>query len=109
MEQAMTKHPVRNFLLSVILPLALASVLQAQEAGAGLTPHDVARIRTVTAPVVSPDGNRVAYLLNVPRDPLSEVDGTAWRRLQEFDVASGNSREYVGGDLRIGSPGWTPD
>ena len=105
----MTKlSPIRPVLGAIVF-LACASALQAQAGVNGLTPHDVARIRTVSAPVVSPDGQRVAYLLDVPRDPLSEEDGTAWRRLQVFDVAAGTSREFVGGDLRIGSPGWTPD
>lgn len=105
----MTKHRLIRPVLCAVISLAFSSGLQGQAVGTGLTPHDVARIRTVSAPVVSPDGKRIAYLLNVPRDPLSEEDGTAWRRLQVFDVTSGTSREYVGGDLRTGSPGWTPD
>ena len=105
----MRKRSVVRPVSGAIVLLACTSALQGQVVGGGLTPHDVARIRTVSAPVVSPDGQRVAYLLDVPRDPLSEEDGTAWRRLQVFDVSSGQSREYVGGELRIGSPGWTPD
>jgi dipeptidyl aminopeptidase/acylaminoacyl peptidase len=92
-----------------ILALSLVGPLQAQSANGGMTPHDVARIRTVSSAVVSPDGERVAFLVSVPRNPLEESDGTAWRRLHVLDVASGASREYVGGDLRVSSPAWTPD
>jgi len=93
--------------------LAFAAIsvapVTAQAPNGGMTPHDVSRIRTVSSPIVSPDGQRIAYLLNVPRDPLAEDDGVAWRRLHVMDVATGGTREFVGGDLRIGAPGWTPD
>ncbi|MCL7974706.1 MAG: S9 family peptidase [marine benthic group bacterium] len=93
------------------LALAVLSIApaRAQAPNGGMTAHDVTRIRSVSSPVVSPDGNRVAYLLNVPRDPLTEDDGVAWRRLHVMDVATGTTREFVGGDLRLGSPGWMPD
>ena len=45
------------------------------------TPHDVARIRTVTAAAISPDGAHVAYVLMVPRVPFAEEDGAAWEEL----------------------------
>ena len=95
--------------LAGVLSLGLAGPVQAQSSNGGMTPHDVASIRTVSNPVVSPDGQRVAFLVSVPRNPLEESDGTAWRRLHLLDVASGTSREYVGGDLRVSSPAWTPD
>ena len=95
--------------LAGVLSLGLAGPVQAQSSNGGMTPHDVASIRTVSNAVVSPDGQRVAFLVSVPRNPLEESDGTAWRRLHLLDVASGTSREYVGGDLRVSSPAWTPD
>jgi dipeptidyl aminopeptidase/acylaminoacyl peptidase len=99
----------RRMTLAGVLSLGLAGQVQAQSANGGMTPHDVARLRTVSNAVVSPDGQRVAFLVSVPRNPLEESDGTAWRRLHVLDVASGTSREYVGGDLRVSSPAWTPD
>ncbi|MBK5097716.1 MAG: S9 family peptidase, partial [Gemmatimonadetes bacterium] len=96
-------------MLAGVMSLALVGPLHGQSANGGMTPHDVARIRTVSNAVVSPDGERVAFLVSVPRNPLEESDGTAWRRLHVLDVATGSSREYVGGDLRVSSPAWTPD
>jgi dipeptidyl aminopeptidase/acylaminoacyl peptidase len=92
-----------------MLVLALVAPLSAQSANGGMTAHDVASIRTVSNAVVSPDGERVAFLVSVPRNPLEESDGTAWRRLHVLDVSSGASREYVGGNLRVSAPAWTPD
>ena len=96
-------------MLAGMLSFALVGPLHAQSSNGGMTSHDVARIRTVSNAVVSPDGGRVAFLLSVPRNPLEESDGTAWRRLHLLDVATGSSREFVGGDLRVSSPAWTPD
>ncbi len=99
------------FRSAVALAVCLASTtpLFAQTASGGLTPHDVAAIRTVSNAVLSPDGSRVAYLLSIPRAPIEEPDGTAWRRLHLLDVQTGVSREYVGGDVRVGSVDWIPD
>ena len=38
------------------------------------TPWHVAKIRTVTEAVISPDGSHVAYILGVPRAPLVRAD-----------------------------------
>ena len=95
--------------LAATLTLVAGSRLPAQTTGGGLTPHDVARIQSVSDVAVSPDGERIAYTVSVPRNPLAEEDGTAWRTLHVLDVATGESREYVGGELRVGSPVWTPD
>ncbi len=98
----------------VLAGVALAAVLLpgwagAQTAGTGLTAHDVARIRTVGEVALSPDGGSVAYTQRVPRDPFEEPDGAAWSRLRLLDVASGTDREFVGGQVRVGSVGWHPD
>lgn len=95
--------------VAVLLLVVSAARLPGQTANGGLTPHDVARIRTVTDAVVSPDGKHVAYVVSVPRLPLEEEDGTAWRRLHVFDVNAGTSREYIGGEVSVGAVDWTPD
>jgi dipeptidyl aminopeptidase/acylaminoacyl peptidase len=72
------------------------------------TPWNVARIRSVSAVTPSPDGTRVAYLLAVPRDPMSEADGPAWQELHVVDIASGKDTTYVSRDT-IAQPRWTAD
>ena len=95
--------------VALALPLVVGEPLVGQTANGGLTPHDVARIQSVSGAVVSPDGEHVAYLVSVPRMPVQQPDGTAWRRLHVLDVSAGASREYVGGEVRVGSLAWTPD
>ena len=72
------------------------------------TPWDVARIKTVTSVVPSPDGSKVAYLLAVPRDPFTEADGPAMLQLHVVDVASGADTTFVASDS-VAQPRWTPD
>ena len=85
-------------LLIVALPLA-AQVL---------TPHDVARIRSVGEVAISPDGKWVAYTLSVPRQPLVDEDGAAW---SELHVAGpdGASRPFVTGRVNVSRLAWLPD
>ncbi len=110
MRTRVSRRPFAQTAVSVaVLALVVGSPSIAQTTDRGLSPHDVARIRSVSAVAVSPDGNRIAYTLSVPRNPLEEEDGTAWRTLHVRDVTSGEVREYVGGEVRVGSPAWTPD
>ncbi|CAN5860243.1 hypothetical protein BH24ACI4_BH24ACI4_28550 [soil metagenome] len=72
------------------------------------TPHDVARIRTVTAAAISPDGAHVAYVLMVPRVPFAEEDGAAWEELHVVG-RDGTSRGFVTGAVNVRGIKWLPD
>lgn len=74
--------------------------------GAGLTPHQVARLRLVTSAHPSPDGRLLAYTLSVPRDPGVDEDGSAWTELHLYDVASGASRPFVAGEVNVSGVAW---
>lgn len=101
----MRKTSCARILGLALLILALAAPLAAKEPFA---PRHVAKLRSVSAAVISPDGGRIAYLLAVPRQPLAEKDGPAWTELHVVDQ-SGNSRRYVTGPVNVGSVAWTPD
>ncbi|MCI0638150.1 MAG: S9 family peptidase [Gemmataceae bacterium] len=72
------------------------------------TPHHVAKMRFVTAAVISPDGSQVAYVLGVPRQLPKEKDGTAWSELHVVDK-SGTSTPFITGAVNVDSVAWTPD
>src|SRR3990172_12769250 len=101
----MTKTSRARILALALLLAALAVPLAAKEPFA---PPHVAKLRSVSAAVISPDGSRIAYVLTVPRRPLDEKDGPAWTELHVVDE-SGASRRYVTGEVNVGGVAWKPD
>lgn len=98
---------IRTLLALALLVFVLPAGLPLAAQG-GFTPRDVARVRRVTAAEISPDGTRIAYLLEVPRQPLEEEDGPVWSELHVVDQ-SGASRPFVTGRVNVSNVGWTPD
>lgn len=96
------KSACRFAVLLVVLP---AGLVLAQDA---FTPEHVAKLRAVTAAAISPDGSKVAYVLDVPRQPFKDKDGPSWGELHVVG-ADGVSRPYVSGQVNIGGVAWTPD
>lgn len=94
------------WLLAVLAVVALCAPVPT--AAEGLSPADVALLETVEGLAVSPDGSLVAYLRHVPRHPLKEENGTAWRQLHVVN-GDGESRAFVAGQERLSRIGWTPD
>ncbi len=91
------------------LALLLAALAAAPLAGKEpFAPRHLAKLRSVAAAVISPDGSRIAYVLVVPRPPLAEKDGPAWAELHVVD-ASGVSHRYVTGQVNVGGVAWKPD
>ncbi|HVL69420.1 MAG TPA: S9 family peptidase [Vicinamibacterales bacterium] len=92
-----------------VLTLALVAVLSlAAAAQERFTPHHVAKLRTVTAVTIAPDGRHAAYVLSVPRVPFQDEDGPAWEELH-VAAADGTTRPFVTGQVNVGAIRWTPD
>ena len=96
-----------TLLAAFALTLAAPPACAAAEAG-GLTPWDVARLRSVGDAEASPDGRHVAYTLSVPRDPFEEENGAAWSELHVVGP-DGVARPFVSGQANVGHLAWTPD
>ena len=94
----------RPIVLTFVAVLVAATLAAAET----LTPHNVARLKTVAAVAVAPDGQSVAYVLSVPRTPLVEEDGgpRAELHLARRDAPA---RLLVGGDPGVAAVAWTPD
>jgi dipeptidyl aminopeptidase/acylaminoacyl peptidase len=105
-----TRFTVVHFAARVSISFALLLVLAALPLAAQsvLTPHDVARIRVVGDAVISPDGAQIAYVLSVPRNPMTEEDGPAWAELHLLG-ADGKSRAFITGAVNVSAVQWTPD
>ena len=92
-------------LVAAMLLTASAALVEAQRL---LSPHDVARLRTVGSAVMAPDGSAVAFVRTVPRTPLQGADGAAWTELHVVDL-DGRDQPFVTGEVNVGGVAWTPD
>jgi dipeptidyl aminopeptidase/acylaminoacyl peptidase len=68
----------------------------------------LARLRTVMAAQISPDGQQIAYVLAVPRRPFVDDNGPARTELHVVDW-QGQSRAYISGQADVSAVAWTPD
>src|SRR6202162_4129754 len=87
--------------LALLLLLAAGPLAAADT----LTSFDVARLRSVTAVAISPDGSRIAYTLSVPRRTLEDEDGAAWVELHVVG-RDGVSRPFVTGAVNVADVSW---
>lgn len=75
---------------------------------APLTIEEIVTLKSVLAAKLSPDGQRVAYVLNVHRKPYVDDDGAPHRELHVTDL-QGNSRGYVTGEVGVREVLWSAD
>jgi dipeptidyl aminopeptidase/acylaminoacyl peptidase len=94
-------------IFSLTTLVALVSFFSAVHA-APLTLEDVNSLKQVTAARLSPDGERIAYLLQVPREIYKDTDGPPYHELHVTDF-EGNSKPYVSGDIDITDIAWAMD
>ena len=75
-----------------------------------LTAEMVVDLLQVTSVALSPDGERIAYTLSVPRD-ADEEPGRSYAQLWLADVDAGSDgpRRFTAGKESVGSPGFSPD
>ncbi|MGK7396161.1 MAG: S9 family peptidase [Candidatus Cyclobacteriaceae bacterium M3_2C_046] len=85
----MKKHFIISFLYLVIYSLNVVAKVPDQ----GLSPLDVAKLKTVSDVIISPDGVHLPYLLSVPADPLKE-NKRAHSELHVFNTRQNNSTAY---------------
>lgn len=94
---------------TLILSVLAATVTSISLAQNGpLTLEDIVQLRQVAGAQISPDGSRIAYLLEVPRTPYVDESGGAYRELHITDL-DGDSRGYITGEVNIGAFDWSPD
>ncbi len=75
---------------------------------APLTLEETVTLRRVTSAKLSPDGTRIAYVLQVPRTPYVDDAGAAYAELHVADL-DGDSRGYVTGKVNVRQVEWSAD
>jgi dipeptidyl aminopeptidase/acylaminoacyl peptidase len=85
-------------MLNLLIPILLA---------AGWTPEAAFKVKRVTAPRVSPDGTRVAYVVG---EAQMEGEKSEWLSHVHVARADGSgSFQLTGGDKSATAPAWSPD
>ena len=100
---------MKKLTILAIAVAALGSAFATDSDARGLTPWDVAQIKSVGSVVMSPDGSLVAYTVYVPRTPMEDDNGPSWAELHVFDRESGENRPFVTGEVSVSSIRWTRD
>lgn len=76
------------------LLLLLSGISASAQQSPGLTPLDVAKIEYVQHAIITPGGNKIAYTLEKPADPLKENEPAEYH-LYLFDLLSKESVPFV--------------
>jgi dipeptidyl aminopeptidase/acylaminoacyl peptidase len=97
--------PTKKLFRILSLILASAVVLMAQPARRPLKLDDVARLREVRDPQISPDGQWVAYVVSAVDVKEDKADSQVW--VVSFDGKA--ERQMTRGPESSSSPRWSPD
>lgn len=98
-----TRSVLRPTLWLLCLPLLGATVAFAEP----LSLMDVALTREVEEVAIAPSGEQIAYVLEVPRDPVDGENGKARKHLYVVDGEE-EPRGFVTGDVRVSKISWRP-
>jgi dipeptidyl aminopeptidase/acylaminoacyl peptidase len=70
-----------------------------------IVPRDLLRIRTASDPQISPDGQRVAFVVTTASDERDAYPADIWL----VELAGGEPRRFTTGAVRDSAPRWSPD
>jgi len=96
----------RLFLSSLLITFGLVQLSYAQSQP--LTLEEIVSLKRVSKALMSPNGDRVAYLLSVPRTLYEDDDGKPYRELHIVDL-DGNSIPFITGKIEVASAAWSAD
>lgn len=98
---------IHQHILTLLLLVGAAAAVLAD----GLTPMDVARLRSAGAAQISPDGRYVAYLASIPHvpDEAEFKNAPAEPELHIYDLKSKTDRVFITGDDKLKGVHWMPD
>lgn len=94
----------QSFIIPFLL-LALAAVTTAQTARRPLKVEDFSRLRNVSDPQVSPDGNWVAYVVSTVDEKADRSNSHIWM----VNIDGSNNRQITFSNESESSPRWSPD
>ena len=100
------QRTTRLFLFGLLIAFTSVHLTHAQ--AQPLTLEEIVTMKRVTNAYMSPNSDRIAYLLSVPRKLYVDDDGKPYRELHVVDL-EGHSRPFITGKIRIESVAWSAD
>ena len=99
----------RSSFTSAIAALVISFAGFAHPADLGMTPKQLARLRTMIEAQISPDGERIAAVRSVPRTLFDQDNGPSWAELHVIETATGAVKPFVTGEVNVKVVRWQPD
>lgn len=101
-------RPGHKLLAFSIAAISIAACAPPEATADGFEIDHLSELEQVTAISLAPDGESVAYLRQVPRDPYKDEDGAAWSELH-LARDKEDSRSFITGEVNISGIDWVPD
>ncbi len=102
------KRNINKYLFRSLTALLFLFLLQtAAVAQQGLSPYQVSQLKDVGSALLSPDGEKVAYTVDVPRNPMKSNE-TPWTELYVFDLQTNQQLPFVTGEVNVHDVQWAP-
>ena len=91
-----------------LMLFTLVSLGARADVPAGLSVQELISLRQVRSAVLSPKGDQIAYLLQVPRTLFEDDDGSAWVELHVIDTLGRHLGAFAG-KVRVDAVAWAAD
>jgi dipeptidyl aminopeptidase/acylaminoacyl peptidase len=104
----MNKRVVRLMVVCMSVSVFFSLFLLGIQAAEPFSPQDVLNTRTCADVQIGPNGQWIAYTVNVPRS-AGEEPGSAYRELYLVSPRSGLIKPFITGKVNINHIRWSPD
>jgi len=105
MRRCLTVFGLMLLLIGTGAPARTAPAAQERSISSGPTIDDLISLRRVSAPVISPDGTQVAYVVRETNWEENSYETEIWLA----DVRDGTNRQLTNAAKSSGAPAWAPD
>ena len=104
----MIQRKSTSFTVTISCITLLVFLVPAALSAAVFAPEDALRLKRCISAAISPDGEWIAYTVEVPREP-DEEPGPAYSELHLVSTGPGTVRPYITGKVNVLSPRFSPD
>ena len=96
---------MKSIIVSLIVAILFLNPFVSAESKRPMTPEDLYKIKSVSGPQVSPDGEWIAYTISVPSLEENRYNSDIWL----IPVSGGEPKQLTNSPESDHSPRWSPD